>query len=152
MMFSFVVMLLLITIPPHQHQHQREKQKTLLTDALFCLTLEQKCAPEMTSIIESPPFNKIIDETRIISTVSDMMNNGTFGKNAIEEYIKSIVTDILVNVTRSNIDYFLDEYSREYIIYFMIALSIACLCICLCLINFVFYCKYKEKYDSRQLL
>lgn len=149
MMFSFVVMLLLTTTP---HLHQREKQKTLLTNALFCVTLEQQCAPEMTSIIERPPFNKIIDETRVISTVSDMMSNGTFGKPAIEEYIKSIVTDILVNVTRSNIDYFLNEYSREYIIYFMIALSIACLCICICLINFVFYCKYRETYNSRQLL
>lgn len=147
MMFYFV-MLLLTT--PHQHQHERQKAR--LTDALFCVSLQQKCSSDMTSIIHQAPFNKIIDETRVISTVSDMMSNGTFSKPAIEEYIKSIVTDILVNVTHSNIDYLLDKYSIEYYILVITSVSIGSLCMCMCLINYIFYLRNMIDYNDRDML
>lgn len=124
----FIIFLLLTTGGETRHfSHHGERQNNFgnLLYNTFCTNVVQDgiCPQsqnrgEVTIVDNSRMvFDTITSGAEIIGQVKEILHNITeieISQEAAERVMTKIVEDVLMEVTRSNIDYFITKYSKKY--------------------------------------
>lgn len=149
------------------HNHRREHFGNVLYNT-FCTNVVQNgvCPQDggTSSIVDNSRqmFNSITGSAELINQVKEILHNISsieISQESAERLITTIVEDVLVKVTRSNIDYFMTEYedsiehSTKVITITVVAtvLGVGAFCIsCLCIV--AKYYTRKEALAQQQLL
>lgn len=151
----------LLVLSTNHHNHRREHFGNILYNTFCTNVVQNGVCPQnggTSSIVDNSRlmFDTITGgNTELIVQVKEILHNISsieISQEAAERLITTIVEDVLIKVTRSNIDYFMTEYedsiehSTKVITITVVTtvLGVGALCIC-CLFIVVKYLTNKKR-------